>query len=320
MSSESGITDLPTAQKSGEIWFWMTLLGLFLLRVAMGFIGVPPHVAGPLSLVTTAIIVGASFFALFQGAKGTWNALKGFIFIGIGILIHGGGIIAINAMKLQGAPGVFVEVLTQMGVMIWCMGMGALVAILIKEKNLILPVAIFLAGFDAFLILTPTTPMAQIAQKNPEVVGNIGMTVPQVKAQNPDEAPKAGIVDMAYVGPADLFFAATFFVCLYRYKMKAKKTAIILGPVLFLYLILVMSLGIPLPALVPIGLTVLLVNVGEFRLKKDEKVAVGFVFIIALGLAGFGLYKRTTYEPPVEEETLIELPGGTPPPELQPQP
>ncbi|MCB0825316.1 MAG: hypothetical protein KDC26_03940 [Armatimonadetes bacterium] len=320
MSSEATLAEMHEEKESSQLWFWLTLLGLFLLRVAMGFVGVSPALAQPLTFVTAAIIMGASFFALFQGAKGLWTALKGFIFIGIGVLLHGGGIILMNGLKLQGAPGVFVEVFIQMGVLIWCMGLGALVAILIKEKNLILPVAIFLAGFDAFLILTPTTPMAQIAQKNPEIVGNIGMTVPQVKVQTPDEEPKAGIVDLAYAGPADLFFAATFFVCLYRYKMKAKKTALILGPILFLYLILVMSVGIPLPALVPIGLTVLLVNAGEFKLKKDEKLAVGFVALIALGLAGFGLYKRATYKPPAEEETTLELPGGTPPPELQSQP
>src|SRR5690606_34224615 len=122
-------------------------------------------------------------------------------------------------------------------------------------------VAIFLAGMDAFLILMPYTPQAQIVAQNPEVVGNLGLRVPAVKSAVPGEAPvPIGVQDLGFVGPADLFISAMFFAALFRYRMRPRQTAIWLGPVLVAYLFVVLLSGMPLPALVPIGITVLIVN------------------------------------------------------------
>ena len=53
--------------------------------------------------------------------------------------------------------------------------------------------------------------------------------------------------------------------------MQVKRTVLWLLPVLSLYLFAVLMWAIALPALVPIGLTVLLANRKEFDLNGEEK-------------------------------------------------
>lgn len=50
----------------------------------------------------------------------------------------------------------------------------------------------------------------------------------------------------------------------------------------------------------PIGATVLIVNRRHFELTKDEKMGTWVVGLIALALAGWGIYQRATYVPPKE--------------------
>lgn len=275
--------------------------GVFVLTVLAGVLSAPPAVAVGLSVVAAVFFVGLPILGLFSGSAHGWTAKGALVPLLAGVALHGGAFLTIRSFKLEGLPGLLLQASMQVGVMAWCLGLGALVAILIRERNMLLPVAIFLAGMDAFLILSPLTPQAQIAAENPEVIKNIGYTVPMVRASGPDAPAGVGLQDMVYIGPADLFISAVFFACLFRYGMRARATATWLVPVLVGYLFLVLLTGMPLPALVPIGITVLAVNWREFQLSRDEKQATWLVTVIALGLAGWGVYNRLTYVPPVRE-------------------
>jgi hypothetical protein len=202
----------------------------------------------------------------------------------------------------------------QLGMLFWTLGLGILVSILIREKNMLLPIAIFLAGLDALLILTPFTPQAKIAAENPEVVGNLGLRVPGVRSTAVENLPVA-VTDIGFVGPADLFISAMLFACLFRYRMRPRETAIWLIPVLIAYLFLVLLIQLPLPALVPIGLTALIVNWREFKLAKDEKTATWLVAFIALAMTAYGFYARATYKPPAPQADSLPSSGAPTPPE-----
>ena len=79
-----------------------------------------------------------------------------------------------------------------------------------------------------------------------------------------------------------------------------------------------LSLGM-LPAMVPIGLTVLLVNWREFKLQGQEIAGVVLVTVLAAGLAWFGIYRANQQAPPAEPLQLgpgpaPQTPEGSPAP------
>lgn len=296
---------------------------LFVLRLILGFIAVPPQVAIVLSVLTTAIFILVPVIALFAGASADWKPSNAWILMLVGAILHGGNFLLMRQVKLDAISNLLSQNLMQFGMLCWTLALGVLVAILIREKNMLLPIAIFLAGMDALLILAPMTPQAQIIAQNPEIVGNIGLRIPSVKSTTPENPNvPVGVNDLGYVGPADLFISAMFFAALFRYKMRAKETATWLGPVLLGYLFIVLATSMPLPALVPIGITVLIINWREFQMKKEEKQATWLVAFIALAMAGFGLYARINYKPPElpPESSQMDPSQGSPKPgDLPPQ-
>jgi hypothetical protein len=187
--------------------------------------------------------------------------------------------------------------IVQTGILGWTLGIGVLLSLMVGDKNLMIPIAIFLVGFDMFLVFNPDSPTRRMLENVPSVSQSVLATVPAPKSS---ETPKEGVQNLAQVGPADLLFAAAFFTLMFRFKMRAKQTLVWMVPVLIAYLLVViyfggvqlgpLSLGM-LPAMVPIGLTVLLVNWKEFKLQGQEVLGVVLVTVLAVGLAWFGIYR-----------------------------
>jgi hypothetical protein len=95
------------------------------------------------------------------------------------------------------------------------------------------------------------------------------------------------------VGPADLLFIAMFFASLHKFGMRVGQTVWAMIPTLIAYLLVVVVFGSvsvgrvslsALPALVPIGAVVLVVNGRLFKLSKDEILSTALVTVLVLGL------------------------------------
>lgn len=308
---ESSQAKLPFADQSK--WFWVAAGVLFVLNLALGLLRVPPTVAIILSILTGVIFVSLPLIGLFFAASSEWKWGKALVHLAIGVALHVGSVQISRAIG-PGVAGVFVQAIGQFGLIVWCAGLGASIALIIKDKNLILPVCIFLAGFDVYLIISPSTPVSQMVASNSRAFTDVALKVPSAQATiQPDAKPEdklPRIVPSAFIGPADLLFSMAFFVLLFRFRMEVEKTARILVPVLLGYLALVFITpwGM-LPALVPIGATVLIVNRRHFSMTKDEKLGTWLVGIIAFGLAAWGIYQRATYKPPVRTPQAIEGPS-----------
>lgn len=324
--SESAAT---LESEPGDIWrprrplaiYFGAVAILFVLRLVLGFVAVPPLASQILSILSTAIFIVTPIYALLCAAAYRWKTSTAWLLTGAGALLHGGMFLLMRSVRLDPVAGLLAQNGMQVGMLFWTAGLGVLVAILIREKNMLLPVALFLAGLDAFLILMPYTPQAQIVAQNPEIVGNLGLRIPAVKSTVPGERQlPVGVQDLGFVGPADLFISAMFFAALFRYRMRPRETAIWLAPVLLGYLFVVLVSGMALPALVPIGLTVLIVNWREFTMSREEKQATGLVLLIALALAGYGLYARLTYKPPASPVESLPLDSDPSTPALGPPP
>lgn len=277
----------------------MALVGaLFLLRIVLGFVLLPPGVALVLDFVVTVVFVTVPILAVFRAAQSPWTAKMGAVFVAAGAAAHVlGTVLLIKVLPAAGPATVVVQSLVQAGISFWTLGLGALVAVMIKDKNLILPVAVFLAGLDMFLVFNPDAPTAKIVRQNPAIFQSMAYKVPSARAEAPGAPTGAQVVPRAFIGPADLLFIAAFFVLLTRFKMRVSETVRWLVPVMLVYLALVLipQLGLSmLPALVPIGGTVLLVNRNEFSMSKEEKGMTWGAIVLAVALAGFGLFRHFT--------------------------
>lgn len=290
--------------------------GLALLRIGTAYFAVPIEIATLLSVVSTLVFVATPILALYRAASDFWSTKSGFLLLGIGVLLHVGGVLASKyLLQDSGLLAVICLAFAQSGLLLWCAALGVLLALLIKDKNLLLPVSAFLAGLDMFLVFAPIGIARQVVEKNPTLFKTIAYNVPKIAS---GEAPGV-LVPMAFVGPADFFFLGMFFVALYRFHMQVAATFRWVVIVLLAYLAIVIAFGSMkigpvslsmLPALVPIGLTVLIVNRREFKLSSQERIATWTVVAISaiLGLGGLWLSSNSRRAQPA-----APLPSGNAP-------
>jgi hypothetical protein len=275
--------------------FFLILLLLALLRIVLPFVQLPTPVLPVATVVVTVVFVASPIFAIFVASRHPWSARLAAAFLLGGAAVHA----AFGAWaRLEPVATLVAGAVAQIGLVCWTVGLGALIATMIRDKNLIIPVAIFLVAFDVFLVLTPVGPTRVIMEAIPEALPAVAMAIPQVGRVEP----------FAYVGPADLLFLGMFFIAIHRFRMRARQTLIALVPTLLLYLLFTIVVG-PIPLLVPIGLVVLAVNLPEFKMNSEEKLSTLVVAVLAIGLVIWGM---TRPAPPVEtssEAPAPELPA-----------
>lgn len=297
---------------SGRVLFFLLVLGLAILRILISMIRVPGGALAISSIGLTIIFVAVPIFAVFQAAKDTWPKSVSWSFLLGGALVH-----TLGALLLRSAlePGTFLAALVlaivQGSIAFWTLGLGGIVTGLIKDKNLILPVALVLAGLDMFLVFDPGAPTAKIVRQNPQLFQSMAYQVPKMATTVSPQTSGFQVAPQAFVGPADLLFIAVFLIALTQYKMKVAQTLRWLMPVMVGYLILVLlPIGLNmLPALVPIGGTVLLVNRREFEMSSQEKAMTWGAGILALGLALTGLVRHFTVSAPIERPEPSQKPS-----------
>lgn len=285
--------------------FFSVLAMLAVLRVVLGLIPVPLAFVPIASLAVTMFFVFVPIVALFRVAGHAWTPRLAAGLLAGGVAAHVLlGYAAQGLLRNEGLLAVFLTAFSQAGLLTWCLGLGGLLATMIREKNMLLPIAIFLAGFDVFLVLTPAGPTKYVVENRPEILQAVAYQVPSVGTAAP----------LAYIGPADFLFLGAFFIALFRFEMRTKRTFYWMVPTLIAYLLTVVLFGGvrlggialgALPALVPIGLCVMLTNAREFKLSRDEKLATLLVGLLAIGIVAFG----ATRPAPPSEPTNVPAGG-----------
>lgn len=302
---QPAVASRPDPSLPGGVPLFLLGLGvLAAIRVVLGYVSLPLGLLPPINLTLAILFLALPIVALFFAGNSNWSWKTAAAFVGGGIAVQASIIMIGNSVPLPGPVAGVLVAIAQAALGCWCAGLGALLATLIKEKNIILPIAIFLAAYDFFLVLTPwgfTQKLLKVAQP---VFKQVAAQIPTVSA-----APTHGIAQAgAYVGMADLVFLAMFFIALFRFKMRTRATLYAVLPALIVYLLVVILFGgsqiagfplAQLPALVPIGLAVLIVNWREFELKKDEKIAT---VALALFAVAFLAFAATRPKPQAEPE------------------
>lgn len=276
--------------------FFAILAILQALRIAIGFIAFPLALVLPLTLLTTTIFVAVPIYAVVRAANNPWNPKRALYCILCGVPLQ--VILTVLAQRLLGFPALLAISAAQITLFTWCVGLGALLATLLKDKNLFVPITICLALIDVYLIFAPTSITRFIMEKAPKVLPNIGASIPKIQTT----VTSAPIGQFATIGPADFVFLGMLFIALYRFNMRTRQTLIVLVPTVLVYLVLAAIFG-AIPLLPPIVLTVLIVNFREFKLTRDEWLSTAVVSAIFVGLVAWGLTR-----PPAVETVKVPAP------------
>ena len=265
--------------------FALWLLVLCGLRLLIGLVEVPVAMIPISSLAVSVLFVAAPVIALFRGAAFPWTWKSSLVAVLVGVGLQLGTFVLMRQVRVPMVAGI-VDSLGQAGLITWCLGVGGLLSASLRDKNMLVPIAIFLALFDIWLVFVPEGPVGQIARGTQENLARIAYHIPAVATRSSGGFAR----NLAYIGPADFLFLGMFFVALFKFKLRTKATARAMVPALALYLLVVLlfpgvhvgpiTLG-ALPALLPIGAVVLGVNWREFKMTQEEVVTT--VVLVVLG-------------------------------------
>lgn len=259
----------------------------------------PPQYLAPASVVATVLFMFLPVCGIFLAAGLGWTPKRAAV-----VLLA--GVAAVLLLSNLQAGGVWLDGAIQAALQFfrvaWPVALGILVGTLVRDKNLLIPIAVFLITFDILLVLAPRGPTRAMMQQpiTRQAFETLAYQVPAPRSQAEETSVRPQ--PLAQVGPADSLFLAMFAFALYRFGMRVRKTFVWMAVALTLYLGVVIFAGgasiagIPLkmlPGLVPMGIVVLTVNRREFSLSHEERRLVyGVVAVCALLILGAFLLPR----------------------------
>jgi hypothetical protein len=164
-------------------------------------------------------------------------------------------------------------VIRDLSLMLAATSVGYTVSFIIKEPGIILPVAICAAFVDFFNVLMG--PLGKLVEAHPDVVSKVTVHMPTFIPRLPE----------AMMGAGDVLFLGIFFGALWRFSMNVKAAFWAGFALLTLSIYLLLLPFVPaLPALVPMGLAIILSNWSNFHLKREELLATVYVSAMLLVL------------------------------------
>jgi hypothetical protein len=236
------------------------------------------------STVAAAVFLTLPILGLYFGAAMDWTLPRA-----VGFLLGSLAALGLLYFSSQLAKGTVIEGfhsgLLQLARLAWPMALGVIVASLIRDKSMLLPIAIVLATVDMLAVFAPAGTVNQ-GLRNPVVRQAFDVVAVEV--------PRAGRPEPSVqIGPADPLFLGMFFTTIFRFRMRMRRTLYWMIPALVIYLFIVLAfggttlLGVPLgalPALLPIGAVIIAANWGEFDQSQSERLMTFVVLIICLGV------------------------------------
>ncbi|MHB1457609.1 MAG: hypothetical protein ACYC0V_11910 [Armatimonadota bacterium] len=169
-----------------------------------------------------------------------------------------------------------------MSLMIFAAALGCIISFIIKEPNIVVPVALFAAVVDYWGVTSG--PLSVVLAKRPAIldVVSVHMPVPIVNAPG------------TLIGLGDFVFLGIFFSILYRFALNTKLSFWLGYAFLTVTMFIVTAVDVAIPALVPIGAAIIIANYKAIELKRDEKLAtlyVGIIIFAALIILKYQVFK-----------------------------
>jgi hypothetical protein len=168
-------------------------------------------------------------------------------------------------------------------VLVWfAVSLGVLLSRLVREFKILLPIGIVLALMDIYVVFGGGL-VTKVRQGDAPPVVNKVFDILTVKL--PTAPPSGGAQPMNLaVGFADFLFISMFFACFLRFGIPSRRTFLILSTVLVLYMLAVVVTGLALPALIPIAVICIGMNLRHFRYERSEAFALLYAGILVGGI------------------------------------
>lgn len=263
-----------THRYSGAVW-----LALYLaLQIGANFVSPPAR--SPLALVALALLSNALFIFLALAVCASLTCAVWRPAPAVVLLVVGAAGWALTTFGTKHGAGPVLSTTRELYLVIAAVGLGILLAKAIRERNILLPAAVFAAFADYFMVHYGTVRVAlNSGAKGQKLLNAMSAHVPRLHSQLP----------ILTVGMADFVFLAFFFACVFRFDLNFKATFAALFVLLTLSLYFVALLG-PIPALAPMALGFVLVNFRRFKLSREELQAMGAAAAIVLVVALVFIY------------------------------
>ena len=177
-----------------------------------------------------------------------------------------------------------VPLLMGLSIILACTFFGNLLSRIIREPNVLLPVAVIAMPIDAIGAMMTVGFTHTVVTNHPEIARIVSVPVPSVGS-----TPHHGALHpIAFVGPGDILFMAFFLAVVLRLNMNVRGTFWWIYGLLTVTMLYVLSpWGINIAALVPMGVAVLIANFKYFKLKREEVFATlyagGLILVLVTG-------------------------------------
>lgn len=173
--------------------------------------------------------------------------------------------------------------------------LGAGIGRIIKHPNTLLAGAGASIFFDIVVVTMGT--VAQLMRSGSNVIAAVsvggGGTVAAGTHAAGVHAPAAALpppVSGVTIGPADVLFMALFLSAVYHLKLSNRTTFWWMFGLLFTALVIVETTGLPIPALAPMGIAVLVANLrhGAFTQQEKRDLRIGSAFAVFCAILMIG--------------------------------
>lgn len=163
---------------------------------------------------------------------------------------------------------------------------GIALSRIVRERNVLLPVALIAMPIDYLGAMTPIGFTQNAVARHPQIVSAVSVPVPIIH----------GLHIHALIGPGDALFIAFFFAAILRLGMNGRGTFWLMYFLLTATMLLVLFFGLPIAALVPMGIAVIAANRPFFTLKREEYFAMTYAGALVIALVvGFYFYSHAHF-------------------------
>ena len=254
---------------------------------------VPSHF---LSLIYLAALL-AALLLLARGAAQLKQSTPFLLLVGLACALPMGGVLLANYWHFPSSLALSLTA-NNLFLPIGAVLVGSAIGRIIKHPNTLLAASGFAIFFD--LVVVGMGTVAQVLKSNSNIISAVsvgaGGNVPV-----PPWVKSVPLVSAVTIGPADVLFLAMFLAAVAQLPRLKPEWALSLGrtvrwmyALLFAALVLVETTSLPVPALVPMGLAVLIANVRHGAFTKQEKrdLWIGAVFAIlcSFGIVAYGKF------------------------------